>query len=66
MKQSCDKPGPARPFLDLITNITYTPEFEDPTIGQGHWSLQMNPGVALTADILKLLIDFMKSNSLPF
>jgi RHS repeat-associated protein len=54
------------PFLDAIANITYTPEFEDPAIGKGHWSLQMRPGIALTLDILKLMIDYMKSSSVPF
>jgi len=54
------------PFLDEIASITYTPEFEDPDIGKGHWSLQLNLGVALTAEILKLLIAYMKEGALPF
>lgn len=54
------------PFLDVVATITYTPQFEDSTIGQGHWSLQLKPGIALTAELLKLLVDFMKSSATPF
>jgi RHS repeat-associated protein len=52
------------PFLGEIADITYTPEWEDPTIGKGHWSLQLKLGIALTADILKLLIDYMKGGAI--
>ena len=54
------------PFLDEIADITYTPEIEDPSIGEGHWSLQLKLGIALTADVLRLLISYMKDAALPF
>src|SRR5262249_21503054 len=54
------------PFLGEIASITYTPEFEDPTIGKGHWSLQLNEGIALAGDVLGLLIAYLKSGSIPF
>jgi len=54
------------PFVGEIADITYTPEIEDPKIGKGHWSLQLKAGIALTADILKLFIDYMKAGASPF
>jgi len=50
------------PFLDLIATITYTPEFEDPAVGTGHWSLQVN----LAGEVLQLLIRYMKESAIPF
>lgn len=49
------------PFLGSIATITYTPEFENTAIGQGHWSLQLN----LAGEILELLIKFMKESATP-
>jgi RHS repeat-associated protein len=54
------------PFLNSIANITYTPQLEDPSVGKGHWSLQLKLGIALTADILKALIEYMKGSAVPF
>lgn len=54
------------PFLGEIGDITYTPQFEDPAVGQGHWSLQLSPWIALTADILDLFYDFAQQAAQKF
>lgn len=52
------------PGLAVIGDITYTPEYEDPAIGKGHWSLQVKGGVAVN-----LIVEFLRyflDNALPF
>jgi RHS repeat-associated protein len=43
------------PGLAVIGDIIYTPEFEVPTIGKGHWSLQFKGGISV-----QLIVEFLR------
>ena len=43
------------PGLGALADITYTPKFENPVVGKGHWSLQAKGGISL-----KLLIELLR------
>jgi len=50
------------PFLDTVATITYTPEYGNAAIGEGHWSLQLKG----FGPLLELLQKYMKDFSVPF